>query len=130
MSATLAVDTNAVVEWLRSGNTEPRQLREALQIRVLLPVVGELYAGVFASRQRAANLRLLETFLAPNTIIKPDEETARRYGELRARMQLANIRASKMNDLWIAALCLQHSLPLLTNDRGFDSIEDLQTIHW
>ena len=44
--------------------------------------------------------------------------------------RLDNIRASKMNDLWIAALCLQHTLPLLTNDRGFDSIEGLRVIHW
>lgn len=35
-----------------------------------------------------------------------------------------------MNDLWIAALCLQHALPLLTNDRGFDTIDGLAVIHW
>jgi predicted nucleic acid-binding protein len=35
-----------------------------------------------------------------------------------------------VNDLWIAALCIQHSLPLLTNDRGFNGIENLEVIHW
>jgi predicted nucleic acid-binding protein len=37
---------------------------------------------------------------------------------------------SKLNDLWIAALCLQHDLPLLTNDHGFDHIAGLTVIHW
>lgn len=34
------------------------------------------------------------------------------------------------HDLWIAALCLQHQLPLLTNDGLFDQVSTLQVIHW
>ena len=41
-----------------------------------------------------------------------------------------SLRASKMNDFWIAALCIQHGLPLLTNDKGFDNIPGLTVIHW
>jgi len=33
-------------------------------------------------------------------------------------------------DVWIAALCIQHDVPLLTNDRGFDTIPELTVIHW
>jgi predicted nucleic acid-binding protein len=35
-----------------------------------------------------------------------------------------------LNDLWIAALCLQHRLPLLTNDKDFEGIEGLDLVHW
>jgi predicted nucleic acid-binding protein len=57
--------------------------------------------------------------------------TARIYGELRARIRtVQTVSMSKLNDLWIAALCLQHNLPLLTNDRGFDHISGLTVIHW
>ena len=53
------------------------------------------------------------------------------YGRLRAQLNIATTpKAAYLNDLWIAALCLQHDLPLLTNDRGFDSIPNLTTIHW
>jgi predicted nucleic acid-binding protein len=41
-----------------------------------------------------------------------------------------SLTASKINDLWIAALCIQHNLPLLTNDAGFDHISRLTVIHW
>jgi tRNA(fMet)-specific endonuclease VapC len=126
----LAVDANAVIAWFRSGNLEPRALQRAARLVLPLPVIGELYTGVFSSRKRDSHLALLEKFVAYHEILTPDIETAQMYGSIRARHRLANIRASKMNDLWIAALCLQHALPLLTNDRGFDTIDGLAVIHW
>jgi predicted nucleic acid-binding protein len=62
----------------------------------------------------------------------PDLETARVYGKVRADASRAaiSLTASKTNDLWIAALCIQHDLPLLTNDGGFDHIPGLNVIHW
>jgi Predicted nucleic acid-binding protein, contains PIN domain len=130
MTARIIVDANAAIEWLRTGNVEPAPMRTSHTVVVPLPVVGELYAGVFASRRLVENLEILEDYLDTTTILAPDLHTARVYGNLRARMNFTDIRASKMNDLWIAALCLQHSLPLLTNDRGFDSIEGLAVVHW
>ncbi|HEX6086403.1 MAG TPA: PIN domain-containing protein [Thermoanaerobaculia bacterium] len=130
MSNRIAVDANAAIAWLRTEETDATAFRRAQSVAFPLPVVGELYAGAFASTNREANLERVASFLATGEIIKPDEETARVYGTLRARMRLTDIRASKMNDLWIAALCLQHSLPLLTNDRGFDPITGLTVIRW
>jgi tRNA(fMet)-specific endonuclease VapC len=34
------------------------------------------------------------------------------------------------NDLWIAALCRQHDLPLLSRDRHFDRVPGLRRIAW
>ena len=130
MSEPLAVDSNAVIEWFRTGNMEPPPLWNAHHIMVPLPVVGELYAGAFASLRRTANLAKVETFVATYETLHPSAETARLYGQLRAHLQLTNIRQSKSNDVWIAALAIQHSLPLLTNDRGFDIFPELRTIHW
>lgn len=124
----LAIDSNAVIDWLRTGNQESLALREALAIAIPLPVVGELYAGVYAARRHEANLVTLEAFLASHDILVPDMRTAHIYGQLRVRLQ--QIGASKRNDVWIAALCLQHDLPLLTNDRGFDSFPRLRVLHW
>lgn len=126
----LAVDTNALVVWFRAGQPEPLLLSRAREIVLPLPVVGELYAGAYASREREQNVPSIDTFVTKYEVAKPDEQTAVLYGRLRADLSLGNIRVSKMNDLWIAALCLQHSLPLLTNDRGFDPIAGLEVIHW
>ena len=123
----IAPDTNAVVDWIRSGTSEPFAFRDARHITLLLPVVGELYAGVFASTRRDAHAAVVDPFVAEHEVIAPDLETARLYGRLRAG--LPKIGVSKMNDVWIAALCIQHDLPLLTNDRGFDSFESLTVIH-
>jgi tRNA(fMet)-specific endonuclease VapC len=126
----LAVDTNAAIEWLSPHLPDPAPLRDVDVIVLPLPVLGELYTGAFASQRRAQNVPAIDALVGKHEILLPDAGTANAYGRIRARLQLSDIRASKMNDLWIAALCLQHSLPLLTNDRGFDSIEGLAVVHW
>ncbi|HEX8408881.1 MAG TPA: PIN domain-containing protein [Thermoanaerobaculia bacterium] len=126
----LAVDSNAIIVWFRSGNLEPLALHSAQHLVLPLPVVGELYTGVYSSKKRDSHLTLLEAFIGRHEILKPDEETARSYGRLRAELRLDNIGRSKTNDLWIAALCIQHGLPLLSNDHGFHAISNLTTIRW
>jgi len=34
------------------------------------------------------------------------------------------------HDLWIAALCLQYQMPLLTNDALFAQVIGLQVVNW
>jgi tRNA(fMet)-specific endonuclease VapC len=34
------------------------------------------------------------------------------------------------NDLWISALCRQHSLPLVSRDRHFDAVAGLRRLDW
>lgn len=126
----ITVDSNAIIEWLRTGSTEPPAMWSTRDLVLPLPVIGELYAGAYASARREANIAKLEAFLSVHDVLHPGAETARLYGRLRAHLQLHNIRQSKSNDLWIAALAIQHSLPLLTNDRGFDIFPELRTIHW
>jgi tRNA(fMet)-specific endonuclease VapC len=130
MRERLAVDTNAVIASLRSHPDDRVPLDTEAEIIVPLPVLGELYFGAFISSMREANLRLIAGILERSSLLRADEDTARLYGQLRARYRLDNIAASKMNDVWIAALCIQHGLPLLTNDRGFDSLPELRVIHW
>jgi tRNA(fMet)-specific endonuclease VapC len=124
-----AVDTNAVVDFLRPERISPPELIDRRNgVFLPLPVAGELFFGVAASRQQAQQ-DALEGILLRWTVLSADIETAKLYGMLRAQVA-ADISSSKRNDFWIAALCLQHDLPLLTNDRGFDSIAGLTVVHW
>ena len=34
------------------------------------------------------------------------------------------------NDVWIAALCRQHSLPLLSRDLHFDAVPGIKRVTW
>jgi tRNA(fMet)-specific endonuclease VapC len=130
MTERLAVDTNAVIASLRAHPERRAPLDADAEIVIPLPVLGELYVGAFTSAMREANLRLIAGILAEASVLHPDEDTARLYGQLRARLRLKDIGASKRNDVWIAALCIQHQLPLLTSDHGFDTFTELQIIHW
>ena len=130
MTERLAVDANVIIDWLRKDASAPSQLRKTHTIFVPLPVVGELYAGAFSSARHEENIAAIGSLLAEQEILLPDMDTAILYGRLRGEMRLQIIRHSKLNDIWIAALCIQHDLPLLTNDRGFDAISELRTIHW
>lgn len=132
MTDRIAVDTNAVVEYLRLDREYPRQLDDTDEVFLPLTVIGELFYGAALSNRpeyhRGSITRIVKRW--PSLI--PDIETSRIYGDMRAtasRMRIS-LRASKVNDFWIAALCIQHGLPLLTNDGGFDVIPGLTVIHW
>lgn len=125
----LAADTNAVIDLLRSDRADPPALRSARHVLLPLPAVGELFAGAHYSDRRDENLAKVEQVVTMWGVLHPDLHTARIYGRLRGSSR-QQPRTSRMNDLWIAALCLQHELPLLTNDHGFEEIAGLQVIRW
>jgi tRNA(fMet)-specific endonuclease VapC len=62
-------------------------------------------------------------------ILIGEEETSRHYAGIRAALKKAG-RPIPSNDLWIAALCRQHRLPLLSQDRHFDAVEGLDRVAW
>jgi predicted nucleic acid-binding protein len=131
MIEAIAVDTSAAVDYLRPDRVQPEMIDRARRVFFPLPVVGELLAGALSSERVAENSARIDDLLGRWIVLEPTLETARKYAKLRAASPRVNpITPSKLNDFWIAALCVQHNLPLLTNDRGFDRIEGLTVIHW
>jgi tRNA(fMet)-specific endonuclease VapC len=125
------VDTSAVVDFMRRERPKPPLMLGSAEVFLPLNALGELYVGALSTRRPESHLHLLHRVSQRWTALAPDVATARIYGELRVRAgNIAPISPSKSNDFWIAALCVQHNLPLLTNDRGFDRIEGLTVIHW
>lgn len=129
MTDRLALDTNAVVRLFRAAGAEEPPALASRTVVLPLPVVGELFAGAYASAMHEQNLEITESFVEQHDVISPDEETARLYGRLRAKFRMSpGLTVAKLNDLWIAAICIQHGIPLLTNDRGFSSIAGLTVV--
>jgi len=57
----------------------------------------------------------------------PDLATAEHYGGIKTTLR----KKGKMiheNDIWIAAVAIQHNLPLFTADKQFKEIDDLLLI--
>ncbi|NJO80161.1 MAG: type II toxin-antitoxin system VapC family toxin, partial [Cyanobacteria bacterium RM1_2_2] len=53
----------------------------------------------------------------------------RQYGEVKNKLRLKG-RPLPENNIWIAALALQHALILITRDAHFQEVENLQTVAW
>jgi len=100
-------------------------------------VLAELRLGVARSRQTEENAAQVDALVARCEVIAADLDTIPLY--IRVRNDLAKARTVPNSlekregfghDLWIAALCLQHQLPLLTNDSLFDQVSALEVVHW
>ena len=122
----LAIDTNAYRE---AADGKPRTvelLRRADEIHVPFVVLGELRAGFAAGTIGKKNEAKLTQFLgSPRMrVLLADEQTTHAYASLFAQLRRQGTPIPT-NDLWIAALAIQHDLPLLTADRHFSHLPQL-----
>src|SRR6185312_3110856 len=96
-------------DWLRGDTGLIHWLEDSERIYVPFIVLGEIQAGFRGGSQALKNEVLLARFLAKPGVhlLLPDAATADAYASLKTELRGAGtpIRA---NDLWIAALCLQH----------------------
>jgi predicted nucleic acid-binding protein len=63
------------------------------------------------------------------TVLDVDRETTYQYAKIGLELKRIG-KPIPSNDLWIAALCGQHSLPLLSRDRRFDVVSVLTKLAW
>lgn len=83
------------------------------RVWVSFVTVGELakWAEVRSWGQPARDR--LDAWLASRGILPYDEAVARRWGWLAARAQRRG-RPRPQNDMWVAACCIHHDIPLIT----------------
>ena len=105
------------------------QLSAAGAVFVPSIVLGELYYGARKSGGATANVARVDAFAAENTVLVCDEDTARRYGELKDGLRVSG-RPIPENDIWIAALARQHGLTLATRDAHFSRVAGLPVASW
>lgn len=125
MNRPLILDTNAYSDFVRDLRWQ-RQISECPKVFVPLMVIAELKAGFRSGNRLEQNETLFERFLhQPNiTILFPDFQTSTYYASVFADLKAIGIHIPQ-NDLWIAALALQHGLWLCTSDSHFDHIPRL-----
>jgi len=104
-------------------------LRKATQIAVPVIVLGEYRYGIQQSRERQRYERWLVEYLQKFRVLDMDEQTTISYADVRGELKRAGTSIPS-NDVWIAALCRQHSLPVLSRDRHFDLVPGLRRIDW
>jgi tRNA(fMet)-specific endonuclease VapC len=99
--------------------------------RLATPVIvlGEYRLGIAQSRYRASYEHWLRERIAAVSVLDIDEETRDAYAAIGLELKKKG-KPIPANDLWIAALCRQYSLPLVSRDRHFDFVSGLQRIDW
>jgi len=122
----LAIDTNRYRDFCEGDDDARHVLQTADQIFMPLPVLAELRAGSACGTLAAENERTLNRFLdRPRvTVLMPDEQTTFHYGRLYAQLRQQGTPVPA-NDLWIAALVVQHRLTLYTRDDHFKHLPQI-----
>jgi tRNA(fMet)-specific endonuclease VapC len=122
----VALDTNRLTDLFQGDRELSDRLGECDEVWVPLVVLGEIKAGFYGGSQQHRNEGLLVKFLAKPTvgILIPGRETAEHYGRLFVQLKRAGTPIPD-NDIWIAALALEHDLALITRDRHFEFVPQL-----
>ena len=125
----MILDTNALSAFVDGDPAVGEVLR--MQQRAAIPVIvlGEFRYGIALSRRRSSYERWLDSHLSQFDVLPVTEETAAAHAAVRVSLKRSG-RPIPANDVWIAALALQHRLPVLSRDEHFDVVPDLRRRGW
>ena len=125
----MIVDTNALSAFADGASLAIAALQSAGEVSVPVIVLGEFRYGITHSRRHREYEAWLEQYLAAFRVLEVTNETAVEYALLRSELRHLG-RPIPANDVWIAALCRQHDLPLLSRDAHFDHVKRLRRQTW
>ncbi len=123
----MILDTNALSAWA-DGQPEVRTVLLAAP-RLIVPtvVLGEYWFGILQSRHRARYEQWLDENLPTVELAVIGHVTARTYAQVRVQLKQRGTPIPA-NDVWIAALAIQHDFPILSNDTHFDAVTGVRRI--
>jgi tRNA(fMet)-specific endonuclease VapC len=122
----VALDTNRYVDLCR-GVAETVELLESAEAIVLpFVVLAELRAGFALGRRQVENEQVLRRFLLKNGVraLLADDQTTHHYASVFRQLRRQGTPIPT-NDMWLAALVLQHNLALHARDRHFDRLPQI-----
>lgn len=123
------LDTSVVIPYLKGDPTLRSNFLASSTLYLPLTVLGELNCGANLSQNPARNLAQIQNFLAAVVVLSPGIATADFYGRTRTQLAQAGTPIPE-NDIWIAALALEHQLPLAARDAHFDRVSRLHYLNW
>ncbi len=125
----MILDTNALSAVADNEAAAVRIFSQAATIELPVIVLGEFRFGIAQSRRRNEYEKWLGELIAATRVLPVDDDTAGHYAQIRAELKKAGLPIPS-NDLWIAALCRQHRLPVMSQDQHFDAVQGLKRIAW
>ncbi len=125
----MILDTNAVSALAAGDDAVAELLRQHQRVSLPYVVIAEYELGIARSRYRRKLQRWLHTLEEEHDVLYPTKETLVQYAALRGELMRQGTPIPA-NDVWIAALCRQHGMPILSRDQHFDEVTGLQRVGW
>jgi tRNA(fMet)-specific endonuclease VapC len=125
----LILDTNALSAFADEQASIFQALAVTRELALPVVVIGEYRYGIWQSRHRAQYESWLNNLIANCRVLDIEEVTTHHYANIHLELKQAG-KPIPTNDLWIAALCRQHALPLLSRDRHFDAVSRIERLAW
>lgn len=129
MEIGFVLDTSAYSEYERKNLGVAKYMNSGKIMYAPIIVLGELRGGFMNGSKPQENEDILNDFLnMPNvTILKLTEKTTEIYAKIFASLRKAGTPIGT-NDIWIAAVCIENNLPLLTLDADFSKVDNLECL--
>ncbi len=122
-------DTKALSAFVDGDPVVGDILRQQARAAIPVIVLGEFRYGIAGSRHRSIYEEWLESHLPHFDVLSVTADTTIAYAALRVALEKLR-RPIPANDAWIAALAMEHRLPVLSRDTHFDAVPGLQRIGW
>lgn len=123
------IDTVAAIAHLKGDVAFHAALDPQATLSIPIIVLGELYSGAENSAQVEGNIQKIVEMVRACELLLCDAQTARQYARISQQLRRKG-RPIPQNDMWIAALAIQHGLTLVTRDAHFNHIEGLLLQTW
>jgi tRNA(fMet)-specific endonuclease VapC len=125
----VALDTNRYTDLCREVPDTVEVVEEAEAILLPFVVLAEARAGFAQGSRQGPNESALQRFLSKTgvTILFADEQTTHHYARVYRQLRKQGTPIPT-NNMWIAALMLQHNLALHSRDEHFDHLPQLVRI--
>ena len=125
----MILDTNALSATADGESAAVELVARAQLVAVPVIVLGEYRLGIAQSRRHANYESWLREWITAVSVLDIDDETTYHYAAIGLELKRMG-KPIPANDLWIAALCRQHDLPILSRDRHFDAVPGIQRMDW
>jgi tRNA(fMet)-specific endonuclease VapC len=129
MSGKCLLDTNIVIALFANDATIKEHLVKTDEVFIPSVVIGELFYGAYKSARSKENISRIDNFAGSSIVLGCDTETARLYGEIKYALSVKGHPIPE-NDIWIAAIAIQHDLTLISRDAHFVEVDNLKIAVW
>lgn len=121
----VARDTNRAIAVLNGAPDSAAALARISRVELPVPVIAELRYGALNSHRSTENLGRIDRLVASCGVLNATVVTAEVYGRVRFELRRRGTPIPE-NDVWIASICIEHNIPLWTDDHHFSAVVGLR----